>query len=852
MESGLAKAVEYVTALQSSISARCKDANVPLLETVADLPNIRSAALDALSIDFGKASQQHIEERLWDAHKKISDRWAKELYALLQDNTEKDKEVAVRKHGAAYLRMIKDSQKFYRGLVLSVDQLCGGIPELRKTAQAWTSQGKSSVATDGRFATETSSGLESLALQTCYNILVHLGDFSRYRHEAGLDGPKKDDKKSGLGSATGYYNLATAINPYSGIAYNQQAVVARLDNSDLRALYHRYRALVATKPHPAATNNLELGFSKIEKALKQPPRDARDPAALLKLWFVRLHCKLYFGAAFPEHLEMEREVINRLEGELKRNAPGNFLFHMTLVNMASEYTAVERLRGGKTDADAFRSRDSLSRLNIKTFSLLLDMLKEELRKLPDPAESDSTAEPANVEALAKKLSEITKRILPAVRLYSSWLIANREILAQPVSQPETNELAVQLWGKYANTMTELWNHFPPEQFVNALAQPSVMLEEDVETLGFLPLTGEDSIKDRWFVNGVSKVKFSDAGAPDLSKEMDMMMRIRDLLLDGASLHRHDSAPITLRQGRFEYETSDQFDNPEHSEAVEANRLSDHTVAEPPPQGDSPPLAQPAQMPWTPPKDEAAKATAPYADALPTSAFEQPATLQKSVQDGRTESNDTPSAPLTVNDFLGRVLNPSQYYAASPRQEQRPPHRNSENRPETPNFQTLPNPNSQSSIWTVEAGTQSPANRPAPSYPSFPPPPTQNFSLGGASQRANGHLRQDSRNSASNTPEQPSTWSPYAPTPAARQSWQLPYGAALTQSGGWGTNQIPTHTPSRVQHNSSMSLESVMDGPILYGLGQGPWNTAGLSGESSRRNSRPGTGMSGNNNPWQAG
>jgi len=352
-----ANAFRHAVSLQRTITARCADSNVPIQETAALLPQYRDACLRAISEDYANSVKTDLEEVLWMTHKRLKDGFDELLSDVRGKNGERV--VEERKCKMAYLRFIKVSMRFYRDLLLLLNNLCGGVPELDEIKHLWKEQGKGEahrpqcgspsmtskligiVSHGGGLITEASPSpqLQRFALRSCYNILIYLGDLSRYRHSAAVD-----DGKKGLAPAVGYYALATRILPRSGVAYNQLGMVENINGNELRTLYYRYRALVAEEPHPLAKDNLDLVFNKSARSANQPPR-GRDPQAMLRSWYCRLIAMVNAGEDFPQHREMETEVVARLENEIKSNQAGTLLPTIVLVNIAAEYSVIDGLRG---------------------------------------------------------------------------------------------------------------------------------------------------------------------------------------------------------------------------------------------------------------------------------------------------------------------------------------------------------------------------------------------------------------------------------------------------------------------------------------------------------------------------
>jgi hypothetical protein len=107
-----------------------------------------------VSADFEYAVAAGIETQLWAAHLKINAGYKKQLRHVRVSLTSsrgtlltslitqvkrnaKDQVVEMRKLARHYMSFIKESQKFYRRYIMSLDAQIDGIPELRKAAQKW-------------------------------------------------------------------------------------------------------------------------------------------------------------------------------------------------------------------------------------------------------------------------------------------------------------------------------------------------------------------------------------------------------------------------------------------------------------------------------------------------------------------------------------------------------------------------------------------------------------------------------------------------------------------------------------------------------------------------------------------
>lgn len=194
--------------------------------------------------------------------------------------------------------------------------------------------------------TQASGTLAHSILLSCHQTLVRLGDLSRWRETQSV----KRDRN--WGPAIGYYNLAGLIYPKSGASHNQLAIIALVDANHLSATYHLYRALAVEEPHPTAKGNLEIEFGKIEEAWSKgeliktdPVRNSQEPGKALMGWFMRLHARCYKGLDFPEHEELESEVLSQLVVDLKERSFESTLSKLLMINLAAEYVAGVRVQG---------------------------------------------------------------------------------------------------------------------------------------------------------------------------------------------------------------------------------------------------------------------------------------------------------------------------------------------------------------------------------------------------------------------------------------------------------------------------------------------------------------------------
>lgn len=190
------------------------------------------------------------------------------------------------------------------------------------------------------------------------------------------------------------------------------------------------------------------------------------------------------------------------------------------------------------------------RLNVKTFFILLQTLQSELERF---AEEDTTDKDMNSSSNhSERVTAVARRVLPGLRNYSSWLISssNLRVLANYATLDDGG-LQVQVkefWKSYAHTLTLIALTFQ----VADLPSVEYLLEEDEDTVGFMPLMNKDT-KLRYMSpepDERPKPRWQHPGIERSHPNMEMLSRIRDFLLEGLKLIQDEvgSSNLTIEKG----------------------------------------------------------------------------------------------------------------------------------------------------------------------------------------------------------------------------------------------------------------------------------------------------------------
>ncbi|KAL8736974.1 MAG: hypothetical protein Q9181_002142 [Wetmoreana brouardii] len=505
-----------------------------------------------------------MEGKLWEAHVRVNSRFRKRL-GYFRELKGKKKPVEQRKTASLYLKFIKSSQRFYRSYIERLASRYGGVREIEAIAQKFS------------FDTETSIERRHV-LQTCHQTLIHLGDLSRYR-ESELDG-KKNEKN--WGPAIGYYDLAIAIIPYSGLPYNQLAIISKAEGDHARALYNLYRALSAFDPPPTAFDNLSLEFRKIREAWNRDQQDtdtddlSDDPMANLQRWLPALHSCCFDGTESGQYDNLECKVLGQLTTGLRqRSLKTNFVNRMVLSNIAADFAAGDRWQDAPELSQNEHAFKSFQRLNVRTFSAILQLLQAEYKSRAIGQKSDDTA----------AVTSVVRRLLPGVRYYQFWLASRAALLSVHLGDTTMGCFITEFWTVYANLMSVLLS---TTQFSD-LPQLEYLLEEDEEIIGFRPL--QEWQQKHTILNPESnKPKCYERGVKRHHPNVEMLCRVRDLVEGALELANSDvwdtglktqTIPLTpLTEALCSPEPSsaslDQSNNPSRAAELKDDVLEDQT------------------------------------------------------------------------------------------------------------------------------------------------------------------------------------------------------------------------------------------------------------------------------------
>lgn len=312
---------------------------------------MRTACQDFAFVDFDAATEARAETRLWEAHAKVNQKF-RSFLAKFRDGDGKKKHVERRKAEKLYLEFIKSSMKFYRGYIQRLASHFRDVPEILEVAMKFSLESEFEPSYYNRhsliqeaLSAEPIVPINDLRkkqiVRSCYLSLVQLGDLSRYR-ETELQTKERD-----WGPAKGYYQLAIKLDPHSGVAYNQLAVIALTDQDHLRAVYYLYRAITVHNFAPQAPGNLELEFKKIRTRASQglpiSPTAIEDDNGLSD-HFIIYHSRCA-ERGFVIGDDQQNEIFRRLADDLREKPFDTRVRMFCLINIAAEDVTAQKARG---------------------------------------------------------------------------------------------------------------------------------------------------------------------------------------------------------------------------------------------------------------------------------------------------------------------------------------------------------------------------------------------------------------------------------------------------------------------------------------------------------------------------
>ncbi|KAI2623874.1 hypothetical protein GGS26DRAFT_212810 [Hypomontagnella submonticulosa] len=437
------------------------------------MAEFRLACMNVLAFDFEYAASKNVEQFLWQVHTFLNGEYRKVMGRLLAQN----QVVVRRKLEKQYRGFLRTAQSFYRVYIQRLSSRFH-IPELHQVAHGTDVEPETIPPPDSTPPPQ----IRPMILKSCQITLVHLGDLVRYRCQMA---EKVSNSSTNFDKALEYYGLANTIDPDDGSAHHQLAVLYQLQGRHLDIVYHFYRSICITKPHELGATNLEREFKGLESSSAARKGPIKDPSETMVTWFLRLHAYFFQGEPFSSQVELEEEVLHRIEIALKSGTDEAILRRMTFINIAAYDVAMEKVKANWT-LQGSQSAQFLLRFNIRTVLVLLRVLKGALLDESATSSAPETESGSHVGDDAESpvcFSPILTRLFPLFRIYISWIYVSR---AEANAYREFLEPYVsEAYRLLSDTLTLL--NAVNDQAVTTTSSKYLLLE-DTEALGLKPFS----------------------------------------------------------------------------------------------------------------------------------------------------------------------------------------------------------------------------------------------------------------------------------------------------------------------------------------------------------------------------
>ncbi|RMZ83610.1 hypothetical protein DV738_g904, partial [Chaetothyriales sp. CBS 135597] len=543
MEDTIQEAVKILDQSEKDLTTAVTQKELSYDQLENHTAKFRNACSNLFVLDLQTAISENTDARLWAAHQRVNSKFRSYLATLREQSTKKKKYVERRKAETIYETFLKSSIRFYRAFIQRLAAHFKDVPDIFNIARGFGPIESTPIADSPPV-----SGEQKLLLRrSCHATLIHLGDLSRYRE---IEIPKKG-KQRNWGPAIGYYDLAYRLIPANGLAFQQQAVISLAENDHFTTVYNLYRAFTSEIPPSTARGNLELEFKKIHTRFTQNESlSATDSTSInpeLEREFLTYHAQCFRDAespnpGFPNREDQCHKIGAALVQSLRTMPYDSATKKMCFINIAASHCA-KQFATDEAESNPDRamrrllvSYKNLQDLNIHTFTLLLQLLVDELGSaVPD----QGVVELDEASCIAR-LTPLCGKILPLLRLYSLWLLSTAQFIHESMEAIKHPGLEG-FFDCYANALNILIKAFPLQK----LPDSEHLLDED--HLISSSVIFSTPAKSRYIQQADGKPKSRRREADAKRTEVEMLMRIKDLVKDGLFLvrRRGDSGEETI-------------------------------------------------------------------------------------------------------------------------------------------------------------------------------------------------------------------------------------------------------------------------------------------------------------------
>ena len=254
------------------------------------------------------------------------------------------------------------------------------------------------------------------------------------------------------------------------------AIVALSDNGPLRAIYWLFRAMSTKEPHPQADSNLRRAFGKVMQIHQgEKPKKAASNVGINHMEVVARVC---LKKSCTESESLNDSMINELRVALREERQTTTMRKQFLINFAATQYLQTNFTKTKGADDSFRQFVLMLKITLSFLCELLQVVKERF----------SMHAKGGLDAAERiSLDGSLRNTLPLLRLSLLWSMKNTVILRNQI-HPEVDELQSTVWASFMDTASCITQAVS----IHDLPHLTYMLEEDEDTIGFLPLVCEET------------------------------------------------------------------------------------------------------------------------------------------------------------------------------------------------------------------------------------------------------------------------------------------------------------------------------------------------------------------------
>lgn len=296
--------------------------------------------------------------------------------------------------------------------------------------------------------------VDELVRRLCFANVVHMGDLNRYAELHSLEKCHKQYCR-----AIEHYDVARSVLPFSGLPYNQLAVVAIQQDLWLDAAYYFVRASAALESFATARDNLLLHYRKVLS-------DRTGQRGTVPDTFVRLCATMMLRPTGEKRAKQSHAFFRDLSQAIfNRQIETVQLTHIAVIAIGTVYIEQARQFGDQAEDKSA----TFKLIVIQLLHTLLAQVARVVAQLSSPPSEHGRTLPGD---------PTMRRLLPALVVCVGWLKCNL-LESRDVWEPfcTTNRKLAPLVAQLPATMP--------------LTDGALVVDEDLDLRGFAPLDDGD-------------------------------------------------------------------------------------------------------------------------------------------------------------------------------------------------------------------------------------------------------------------------------------------------------------------------------------------------------------------------